>query len=136
LAPASDVNDAIQRIETEEISDQIHGVVRISAPDGFAYYLLGPAAALMRQKHPRVGIEIIAVTRHALQQSSDIDIEIVVGQPQVNRAEFMHLCEFSMGFYASKSYIEQHGIPQDKAAMSEHPPIYFVDSKLQVDALD
>ncbi len=64
----------------------LEGVVRMSATDGFSAYVAAPAAAAVQQRHPKVAVEIVAATRRATQQRSGLDIEVVVGEPQVHRA--------------------------------------------------
>ena len=76
------------------------------------------------------------MTRRALQQRSGLDIEVVVGEPQVHRAEAMPLGEYMLGMYASRAYLAEHGTPATVAELNDHPLVYFVDSMLQVDDLD
>ena len=42
-------------------------------------------------------MEIVTVTRQALQQRSGLDIEVVVGEPQVHRAEAFKLGDYELG---------------------------------------
>lgn len=116
--------------------DPITGVVRMTATDGFSAYIAAPAVARLRREHPGLSVEIVTVTRRALQQRSGLDIEVVVGEPQVHRAEAFRLGEYELGMYASRSYIEAHGMPESVEALTSHPLVYFVDSMLQVDDLD
>jgi DNA-binding transcriptional LysR family regulator len=81
-------------------------------------------------------VEIVTVTRRALQQRSGLDIEVVVGEPQVHRAEAFRLGEYVLGMYASRAYLEENGMPDSVESLSTHPLVYFVDSMLQVDDLD
>jgi hypothetical protein len=76
------------------------------------------------------------MTRRALQQRSGLDIEVVVGEPQVHRAEAVRLGEYMLGMYASRAYLAENGTPASVAELTEHPLVYFVDSMLQVDDLD
>ena len=116
--------------------DPITGVVRMTATDGFSAYIAAPAVARLRREHPGLSVEIVTVTRRALQQRSGLDIEVVVGEPQVHRAEAFRLGEYELGMYASRSYIEANGTPESVEALTAHPLVYFVDSMLQVDDLD
>ncbi|PNH83574.1 LysR family transcriptional regulator [Arthrobacter sp. AFG20] len=116
--------------------DPITGVVRMTATDGFSAYIAAPAVARLRRDHPGLSVEIVTVTRRALQQRSGLDIEVVVGEPQVHRAEAFRLGEYELGMYASRSYIEANGTPESVEALTAHPLVYFVDSMLQVDDLD
>ncbi|MBA4102628.1 MAG: LysR family transcriptional regulator [Arthrobacter sp.] len=116
--------------------DPITGVVRMTATDGFSAYIAAPAVARLRRDHPGLSVEVVTMTRRALQQRSGLDIEVVVGEPQVHRAEAMRLGEYMLGMYASRAYLAEHGTPATVAELNDHPLVYFVDSMLQVDDLD
>ncbi|MBG6214326.1 DNA-binding transcriptional LysR family regulator [Cryobacterium sp. CAN_C3] len=115
---------------------QLSGVVRMSATDGFSAYIAAPAIAALQRQHPLLRVEIVTVTRRALQHRSGLDIEVVVGEPQVHRAESILLGYYNLGMYASRHYLQTNGTPKTIAELTEHPLVYFVDSMLQVDDLD
>ncbi|CCQ14611.1 Transcriptional regulator, LysR family [Rhodococcus sp. AW25M09] len=135
LAAAEAVEDALRTLVSTD-AGALEGVVRISATDGFSAYIAAPAAARVQRAHPRVSVEIVAVTRRASQQRSGLDIEIVVGRPQVHRAEAIRLGDYRLGLYASQAYVQEHGTPEVPADLAAHPLIYFIDSMLHVDDLD
>ena len=119
-----------------DVPRQLSGVVRMTATDGFSAYVAAPAIARLQRSHPALSVEIVTVTRQALQIRSGIDIEVVVGEPQVHRAEAVHLGEYVLGMYASRDYLEERGAPTTADELTRHPLVYFVDSMLQVDDLD
>jgi DNA-binding transcriptional LysR family regulator len=114
----------------------LEGVVRISATDGFSAYIAAPAAARVQREHPKVAVEIVAATRRASQQRSGLDIEVVVGEPQVHRAEAIRLGDYFLGLYGAREYLAEHGFPQRIDDLARYPLVYFIDSMLQVDDLD
>ncbi|GAA2223453.1 LysR family transcriptional regulator [Herbiconiux moechotypicola] len=114
----------------------LSGVVRLSATDGFSAFVAAPAVAELQREHPQLSVEIVTVTRRALQQRSGLDIEVVVGRPQVHRAEAVLLGDYVLGMYASRDYLERAGMPESVDALAAHPLVYFIDSMLQVDDLD
>ena len=99
--------------------DPITGVVRMTATDGFSAYIAAPAVARLRRDHPGLSVEIITVTRRALQQRSGLDIEVVVGEPQVHRAEAAQLGEYMLGMYASRGYLAEYGTARRRG--TDHP---------------
>jgi DNA-binding transcriptional LysR family regulator len=134
---AEQVETAVRSLkQSGRAPDPVTGVVRMTATDGFSAYIAAPAVARLRREHPGLSVEVVTVTRRALQQRSGLDIEVVVGEPQVHRAEAFRLGEYMLGMYASRSYLEEHGHPQSVKELTEHPLVYFVDSMLQVDDLD
>lgn len=119
-----------------ESENRLSGVVRMSATDGFSAYIAAPAVAALQRQHPNLSVEIVTVTRRALQHRSGLDIEVVVGEPQVHRAEAFRLGHYVLGMYASRAYLAEHGVPSTVEEVTRHPLVYFVDSMLQVDELD
>ncbi|MDN3935933.1 LysR family transcriptional regulator [Arthrobacter sp. YD4] len=137
VAVAEEVEGAVRSLEEPgKTPDPVTGVVRMTATDAFSAYIAAPAVAKLRRQHPGLSVEIITVTRRALQQRSGLDIEVVVGEPQVHRAEASRLGEYMLGMYASRDYVAEHGTPASLAELESHPLVYFVDSMLQVDDLD
>jgi DNA-binding transcriptional LysR family regulator len=134
---AEDVETAVATIHEGEVeTGRITGVVRISATDGFSAFIIAPAVAQLRRKHPNLSVEIVNVTRRALQHRSGLDLEVVVGEPQVHRAEAIRLGDYTLGMYASRRYLDECGTPAGVKELSAHGLVYFVDSMLQVDDLD
>ena len=134
---AEQVESAVRTLEQPgHTPDPITGVVRMTATDGFSAYIAAPAVARLRRDHPGLSVEIITVTRRALQQRAGRDIEVVVGEPQVHRAEAARLGEYMLGMYASRGYLAEYGTPANVEELTAHSLVYFVDSMLQVDDLD
>jgi len=134
---AEEVESALSLLQPNETNvQQLSGVVRMSATDGFSAYIAAPAVAALQQRHPFLRVEVITVTRRALQHRSGLDIEVVVGEPQVHRAESILLGHYNLGMYASRRYLQAQGTPASTSELAEHPLVYFVDSMLQVDDLD
>jgi DNA-binding transcriptional LysR family regulator len=137
LAAAEAVDAAVRSLTTDsEGSRGLEGVVRISATDGFSAYIAAPAAAQVQRRHPKVAVEIVAATRRATQQRSGLDIEVVVGEPQVHRAEAIRLGDYCLGLYGAREYLSEHGSPTSIDDLVHYPLVYFIDSMLQVDDLD
>lgn len=134
---AEAVENAVRTITSAaDGSRLLEGVVRMSATDGFSAYLAPPAIARVQRDHPKVTVEIITATRRASIQRSSVDIEVVVGKPQVRRAEAIALGDYTLGLYAAREYLARNGNPATLTELASHPLVYFIDSMLQVDDLD
>ncbi|MBF6332838.1 LysR family transcriptional regulator [Nocardia transvalensis] len=137
LAAAEAVESAVRSLSAEADGTRIlEGVVRISATDGFSAYIAAPSAARVQRRHPRIAVEIVAATRRASVQRSGVDLEVVVGEPKVLRAQAMRLGDYCLGLYGSRDYLAERGIPGTIEELANHPLVYFIESMLQVDDLD
>ena len=137
VAVAEQMETAVAELESPgQGPETVSGVVRMTATDGFSAYVASPAVAKLRRRHPGLSVEIVTVTRQALQQRSGLDIEVVVGEPRVHRAEAVELGDYELGLYASRDYLADNGTPASVEEVSDHRLVYFVDSMLQVDDLD
>jgi DNA-binding transcriptional LysR family regulator len=134
LAAAEEVERAMRRLSPD--APTLGGVVRLSATDGFSGFIAAPAMAALRARHPDVSLEIVAATRRAAQQRVGVDLEVVVGRPHVQRAEAIHLGDYVLGLYASRDFLDRVGVPASMADLEGAPLVYFIESMLQVDALD
>ena len=54
----------------------------------------------------------------------------------MRRAEAVQLGEYVLGLYASRDFLQRRGTPATRAELTGAPLIYFIESMLQVDALD
>ncbi len=117
-------------------SAELTGAIRLSATDGFSAFVAAPAMATLRRRHPGVSLEVIAQTRQAAVHRSGVDLEVVVGRPEVRRAQAVRLAEYALGVYASRDYLAEHGTPTTLADLAGEPLVYFIESILQVDVLD
>lgn len=137
VAVAEQMETAVAELESPgQGPETVSGVVRMTATDGFSAYVASPAVAKLRRRHRGLSVEIVTVTRQALQQRSGLDIEVVVGEPRVHRAEAIELGDYELGLYASRDYLAANVTPASVEEVSDHRLVYFVDSMLQVDDLD
>ena len=134
---AEEVEAALAKLSPASLGERtVRGVVRVSATDGFSAYILPKAYASVQERYPEVQLELVTVTRHALQKRSGMDIEIVVGKPEVATENTRLLARYALGLYGSREYLREHGRPQSVSDAATHKLVYFVDSLLKVDELD
>lgn len=135
LTAAEEVEQAMRRLSPDD-APALAGIVRLSATDGFSGFIASPAMAALRERHPDVSLEIVTAQRRAAQQRVGVDLEVVVGRPHVQRAEAIHLGDYVLGLYASRAFLDRHGVPSSPTELEGRPLVYFIESMLQVDALD
>lgn len=133
---AERIEQSVRELVEGGDGDALHGMVRISAPDAFTAVFLVPAMTALRAEHPSLAIELLSATQRVRQNRSGVDLEIVVGRPQVVRAYATPVCAYALRLYAAPHHLAAHGTPATVAQLAGHPLVYYVESALQVDELD
>ncbi|MFH8252496.1 LysR family transcriptional regulator [Microbacterium sp. B2969] len=134
LAVAERIEASVRELAEE--GGAVQGMVRIAAPEAFTSVFLVPAMAALQARHPALAVELIAATQRVRQNRSGVDLEIVVGRPQVHRAYATPICDYALVLYATPAYLAREGTPTTIAELARHPLNYYIESSLQVDELD
>lgn len=133
---AEEIEHSLAKLVSEEPEAAVTGTVRIGAPEAFTGHIAVPALAQIQQQHPALDIELFTSTQRARQTRSGLDLEIVVGKPEVPRAWERPLLEYQLKLFATSSYLSQHGTPSGLADLREHRLNYYVEAMLLVQDLD
>lgn len=136
MSSAEAIEQAVAAIGARQDPDGLAGHVRIAAPDAFSAHLAAPALAKMRARHPALVFEIVSETTRARQTRTGMDLEIVIGEPNVRRATSQKLMDYELRLYATETYLQRHGRPHGLDELREHSLNYYIDTALTVDKLD
>ncbi|WP_036283955.1 LysR family transcriptional regulator [Microbacterium luticocti] len=136
VAAAEAIEASLRALGEDTGGDPVQGMVRIAAPEAFTSAFLVPAMTVLQAEHPALAVELLAATQRVRQNRSGVDLEVVVGRPQVHRAFATPVCDYSLRLYATADYLTRRGAPASLDELSRHPVIYYVESSLQVDELD
>jgi DNA-binding transcriptional LysR family regulator len=118
--------------DARQDSDPLSGLLRISTVDGFGAEIAAPALIRLQADHAQLKVELLSATRKISQNRSGVDLEIVIGRPEVHNAQAMFLTDYYLRLYASPGYLERKGTPTSIAALRHHTFISYVESALLV----
>ncbi|PTM97760.1 LysR family transcriptional regulator [Mycoplana dimorpha] len=136
---------AAERMETEMLAAQakigridaaVAGTVRIGAPDGFGVSFLAPRLGPLTARHPELKIQLVPVPRSFSLSQREADIAITLERPEQGRLVSSKLTDYTLGLYASRSYIAAHGEPADVEALKHHRRIGYVEDLIFTASLD
>ncbi len=124
-----------ERIEAEMLSglsqvgaqEGIAGTVRIGTPDGFGSAFLAPRLGIFRERYPDLRVQLVPVPRSFSLSEREADVAIMVGRPQKGRLRVQKLVDYSLGLYASQSYLEAAGVPERTADLKSHTLVGYVE---------
>lgn len=127
---------AAERMETEMLAAQastgridaaIAGTVRIGAPDGFGVSFLASRLGRLTRRHPELKLQLVPVPRSFSLSQREADIAITIERPEQGRLVSSKLTDYTLGLYASKTYLDESGTPQTVEALKSHPRIGYVE---------
>jgi DNA-binding transcriptional LysR family regulator len=116
--------------EISGVDLELSGDVRIGAPDGFSTYYLVGALRDFAERHPAMRLQLTPLARR------EVDVVIGLDKPEAGRFIARRLTDYSLGIYASASYIKHNGAPADVEALKNHRLIGYVEEHAFSSALD
>ena len=127
LEAASNMEEASDLFlrQVSGFSEELEGDIRISANEIVGIYLLPPALSAFRAKHPKVHIELEITNQSTNLNKRDADIALRMYRPTQPDLVARRLDDLPLGFFASKNYIEDHGVPQSPEDFRQHTLIGF-----------
>lgn len=106
---------------------EVEGVVRLATPEAFAAYLVAPHVARLRAQHPRLMLELASESRAASLSKREADIAVMLKPPPKGRLVARKLADYRIGLYASKDYVARHGAPAERADLSRHAFVSYIE---------
>jgi len=135
LAHVRDMAEAANRVSLSASgqSQAVEGKVRITASDIFAVYLLPRAIHRIRERAPRLQIEVIAANdiRDLLHREADIAIRHV--RPEQPELIARLLLEEKAYFYGSAAYFAARGHPRTLEELATHEFISMGDNDRMIE---
>jgi DNA-binding transcriptional LysR family regulator len=138
LGAAEDMESAFLHAQGEisGVDLELTGDVRIGAPDGFSTYYLTAALRDFADLHPHVRLQLMPLPQLTPLARREVDVVIGLDKPQAGRFVARKLTDYSLGIYASESYVRRHGAPADIEALKRHRLIGYVEEHAFSSALD
>ena len=116
--------------------DEVAGTIRIGAPDGFGSAFLAPRLGRFRDKYPDLRVQLVPVPRSFSLSEREADLAIMVGRPDKGRLRVKKLVDYSLGLYASKSYLARFEMPTQLEDLKSQTLIGYVDDLIYTPELN
>ena len=114
----------------------VSGTVRIGAPDGFGTLFLAPRLGELLDRHPGLDVQLVTRPRQFSLSQREADIAIALARPGKGRLKARKLTDYQLGLYAARDYIARHEPISDKAALTGHRLIGYIDEMIYAPQLD
>ncbi|MEM0922972.1 MAG: LysR family transcriptional regulator [Pseudomonadota bacterium] len=105
--------------------DQVFGELRVTATAGFGTLFLAPRLDKLFDEYPSLSVNMILTERMLDLPMREADVAIRMAAPQQADLVRRPLMDVQMRLYASQSYIERRGRPENMAQLADHRLIMF-----------
>lgn len=112
------LSDGVARLAARD--EEVTGTVRIGAPDGFGSAFLAPRLERFAIAYPALRVQLVPVSRSFSLSEREADLAVMVGRPERGRLRVRRLTPYTLGIYASESYLARVGRPRSVAELDEH----------------
>ncbi|WP_448681329.1 LysR family transcriptional regulator [Pseudomonas nicosulfuronedens] len=110
--------------------DNLSGKVRIGATEGYGSTLLTSQLVELNQRHPHLGVDLLAVPRALQLSRHEADIVITLERPGRGPYLITRLTDYVLRLYASKDYLAERGPIRNRDDLREHALVGYVDDLL------
>ncbi|HZX29617.1 MAG TPA: LysR family transcriptional regulator [Telluria sp.] len=112
-AAGAELLPAARRVEADMMAllrqatqaDAVRGLVRIAAPPALCAWLLAPALARQRARHPGLEIELVADRRTADLGRREADLAVRYLRPAAPALAVRRLCDMDYGLFGAPDYL-------------------------------
>jgi DNA-binding transcriptional LysR family regulator len=126
------LDTASARIRDSE--EEVFGELRVTTTLGFGSLWLAPRLPALYEDFPDLKIDLMLEERVLDLPMREADVAIRMKEPSQADLIRKKLMTVRMVLFASKSYVEQHGAPQDRKSLGDHRLICQSPDSIQVGA--
>ncbi|NOZ43225.1 MAG: LysR family transcriptional regulator [Alphaproteobacteria bacterium] len=138
LLPYAEQMEARSNQLYQEISGKdarLSGTVRLAAPEGLSAVIIAHNLDRFRKIHPDIELELLAETRQTSLSKREADIAITLARPATGRVIAWKLCDYRLGLYATRDYLDRHPAITAIDDLSSHDFIGYIDDLIQLPEL-
>ncbi|MDA7415695.1 LysR family transcriptional regulator [Xenophilus arseniciresistens] len=121
---------ALEQSAAPLADEDLAGLVRVGATEGFGTVVLAPALAGFGLQHPRLVIDLLALPRLVHLSRREADIVISLERPAHGPVLASKLCDYSLHLYAAHDYLAAHPPIRTREDLRGHSFIGYVDDLL------
>lgn len=115
---------------------ELSGTVRVAAPDGFTALFLCSRLGKFKARYPALTVQLVPMSRTFSLSKREADLAITIERPEEGRLAVRKLVDYSLHFYASKTYLAEHGAPNRLEDLEHRCLITYVEDLLFADHLN
>lgn len=103
------------------------GRIRLGVTEGLGLTIIAPAMGHFKQLHPKIDIDLIALSGFVSVPKRQADMSILLARPSTGRLKVRKLTDYSLHLYAASSYVDGHSPITNRDDLQNHTLVGYVD---------
>lgn len=130
VGAAEQMEAAANRLQREMqgIDNRLSGTIRVATSDTMAAHFVIEAMQRLHEQHPDIRIVLSASTQLSSLTRREADLAIRTVRPTDPDLVSRHLVRRTLGLYATRGYLERHGMPAPGNALQGHDIVIYQSS--------
>ena len=138
IETAEKIEQEAERLQTDLIEGATaqRGVLRLSAPEGFANFFFSNKLPEFTLKLPNISLELVTIQQIMALSRKEADIAVVLDPPKGGPYFTEKLTDYRLKIYGTRDYLAEHGEPKTREELLEHAFIGYVQDMIFAPGLD
>lgn len=111
------------------------GRVRLGVPEGLGATVVAPALKEFREIYPKIDVDLIALSGFVSVPKREADMSLLLARPTTGRLKVKKISEYSLGLYATPSYLSAAAPVRAKTDLFDHTLVGYVDDLIYASQL-
>jgi len=126
LLKVEQMEKASAEIDKASHQDQLSGLVRVSASEGFGTWFIAQHLRGFATQYPRITLDLVATSGFLSPSRRETDVAVLLARPRKGPLVSKKLSDYRLRPYAARSYIARHGPVQAVSDLRAHPLIGYI----------
>lgn len=138
IETAEKIEQEAERLQADLIEGATaqRGVLRLSAPEGFANFFFTNKLRDFTLKLPNISLELVTIQQIMALSRKEADIAVVLDPPKGGPYFTEKLTDYHLKIYATRDYLAEHGQPKTREDLLEHAFIGYIQDMIFAPGLD
>ncbi|MCP1446044.1 LysR family transcriptional regulator AphB [Pseudomonas sp. GGS8] len=127
-------NQSVKSVDTlratieslRHLEGQPYGKARVQVSTSFFEHSTSNFLQIFFNQYPHIDLELILADVEPDLTAAGIDLLLRVGKPKKNSYVTHKLCDVTLGLYASREYLSEHGLPETIDDLMRHEHLHFL----------
>lgn len=127
-----------ERLHTDvsESGSLLRGVVRLSAPEGFANFFFVEKLNDFAQTHPNISVELVTIQQIMALSRKEADVAVTLDPPKAGPYASEKISDYTLHIYGTRSYLSRTPAIRQRSDLLDHFFIGYVQDLIFSQGLD